>query len=573
MRFVAALLLLLASGAAHAQGIDGTWVGSLDTPVGSLTFVLHVTPEADGYTVTADSPDQGATGIEGAVEASGDAWVFTFPSVRATYTATVEDDALTGTFQQGGAELPLTLSKTGGVRPPAPAAGLGALVGDWNGVLMDALPVVFHLSPGTHPDTLRATLDSPSQDAFGIPTAGAWMEGERLVLEVPAVNGRLEADVRGDTLSGTWTQGQPLPLVLVRASGDVGQAPEAPNRPQTPAGSFPYTEESLRVESAPGVTLAGTLTIPEGDGPFTAVVLVSGSGPQDRDETILGHKAFAVWADRLSRAGVAVYRFDDRGTAESTGDWASATIEDFSTDTAASVRALLARDDIDRVGIMGHSEGGYVAPHVAQMLPETAFVVLLAGPGVVGSEVYVEQQRLISSAQGIPMELATLYSETVRGLISPYTTLDPDQTDEQRRVAGERAARAVLDAAPEATRSALLGGESPDATFARLLDFVSTPGIGSFLAFDPREDLEALSIPALAIFGGLDLQVPPAQSARPLAEALAESDSPSYAVVTFDGLNHLFQPTETGRIEEYGRIETTVSEEVLSLVTRWVVAL
>ncbi|MEL6616884.1 MAG: hypothetical protein AAFQ43_14160, partial [Bacteroidota bacterium] len=173
----------------------------------------------------------------------------------------------------------------------------------------------------------------------------------------------------------------------------------------------------------------------------------------------------------------------------------------------------------------------------------------------------------------IPDEVATLYSETVRALIGPYTRLESNLSDDVRRASGVTAARAVLDAAPEGTRAALLGGQSPDATFEQLLDFVSTPGINSFLSFDPREDLEALTIPALAVFGGLDLQVPPEQSVGPLAAALSTSESPTYTIVTFDRLNHLFQPTQTGRIEEYGRIETTVSEEVLSLVTRWIASL
>ena len=343
-----------------------------------------------------------------------------------------------------------------------------------------------------------------------------------------------------------------------------------PRRPQTPEAPFPYREEALSVEAAPGVTLAGTLTLPEGDGPFTAVVLVSGSGPQDRDETILGHRPFAVWADRLARAGVAVYRFDDRGTAQSTGDWNASTIADFSTDAAAAVRALLARPEIDRVGVMGHSEGGYVAPRVARLVPETAFVVLLAGPGVHGGDVYVEQHRLLAEAQGTPPEVAALYSEVVRATVEPFTT-PSERPLAERRAAGEAAGRARLAAAPEALRNALLGGQDPGPTLVSLLDFVSTPGIGSFLAFDPQAEVEALAVPALAVYGERDLQVPPAQSAPAMEAALAASSSPEHAVVVFDGLNHLFQPTQSGRVEEYGEIETTVSEEVLSFVTRWIV--
>ncbi|OZC02691.1 alpha/beta hydrolase family protein [Rubricoccus marinus] len=570
-RFLLLVCLFFASAAA-AQDLSGSWRGPLVTPGGTLTLVLHLTPEASGgYTAAVDSPDQGVRGLGATATATGDTLTVTVGAVGARYVATASGDTMTGTFSQGGGSFPLTLTR--GDAPEAavvdPSATLAPLVGEWNGVLGGALPLVLTLSPGTSPDTLLATLDSPSQEAFGIPTAGAWIESGRLQVSIPVISGGYTAEIRGDSLVGTWDQGFAQPLTLTRASGDRSEV-RAPNRPQTPVGPFPYREESLSVVSTPEVTLAGTLTIPEGSGPFRAVVLVSGSGPQDRDETILGHKAFALWADRLAREGVATYRYDDRGTAESTGEWDRATIADFSADTAAAVRALIAREDIASVGVMGHSEGGYVAPRVASLVPETEFVVLLAGPGVHGRDVYVEQQRIIAESQGTPSEVASLYADVVRTLIEPFTRADDATPLADRRARGEAAARARLAEAPEATRLALLQGQDPTATFTALLDFVSTPGIGSFLAFDPAEDLRALRVPALAVFGGKDMQVPPSQSAGPMEQALAASQSPTHAVVTFAGVNHLFQPSETGRVEEYGRIETTIDDEVLGFVTRWI---
>lgn len=586
MRPLALLAALLFCLPATAQDLAGTWVGTLDTPGGSLTLVLNLTPEASGgYAASVDSPDQGVSGLAAQAVTAGDSLTVTIARVGARYTAAHEDGLLTGTFTQGGGAYPLRLRRTGGVRPapgaaapeglPDASGALAPLVGTWSGRLggtaMGSIPLVLRLAAGAHPDTLAATLDSPDQGSYGIPTAGAWMAGGRLVVGIPVIGGSFEAEVRGDTLDGTWNQGGAQPLVLVRgeASGETGAAPR--QRPQDPRDPRPYREEELRVDSEPGVTLAGTLTLPEGPGPFPAVVLVSGSGPQDRNSEILGHRPFAVWADRLARAGVASYRFDDRGTAESTGDWAAGSIAAFTLDAASGVRALLARGDISGVGVMGHSEGGFVAPEVARAEPRTAFVVMLAGPGVSGLDVYVEQQRLISAARGIPEDVAVFYSEVVRALVAPYATgAAPDSV---RRARGREAARARLAAGPADLRERLLGGQSPEPTFTEILDFVAVPGIGSFMAHDPRESVEALQIPALAVFGELDLQVPPEQSARPLAEALGRSESPNASVVTFAGLNHLLQPAETGRIEEYATIGTTVDEGVLSLVTRWIAGL
>ena len=558
-------LALLLTATARAQDVAGTWSGPLEFPGGTLELVFHLVPDGDGYTATADSPVQNAFGIPASASLDGDQITITIDAVGATFVGTREGDALVGTFTQGFNEMPARLVRQPGEAEPDD--GLAELIGDWEGVLMGALPVVVRLTPGESADVLNATLDSPSQDSFGNPSTGARLEDGTLVIEFPGLGGRFEGEVQGDTISGTWSQGQDLPLVLTRSTGETTGSNAAPvSRPQT--DDVPSRrEEDLSVDSAPGIRLAGTLTLPEGAGPFPAVVLVSGSGPQDRDATIFGHKPFALWADRLADAGIATYRFDDRGTAQSTGDWASASIREFSADAAASVRALLAREDISAVGVMGHSEGGYVAPRVARMVQEAAFVVLLAGPGVPGHEVYAEQHRLLAMAGGMAEAPARLYSEIIAALVSPYA--EPVASND-RRQRGEAAARAVLaDADPDLVQE-LTGGLDPQSTFDTILNFVSTPGVGSFIGWDPRQDLEDLSIPALAVFTEYDLQVPPAQSEPAMTRALAASGSPAHAVVTFEGLNHLFQPTTTGRPEEYGEIETTVSEEVLDFVADWI---
>ncbi|HIG74447.1 MAG TPA: alpha/beta fold hydrolase [Bacteroidetes bacterium] len=449
-------------------------------------------------------------------------------------------------------------------------------VGLWVGPLNTpggTLTMVFRVSPG--PDGLAATMEVVEQQT-GALAVDVSASGDSLQFAFAPARIEIAGVVSGDTFTGTFTQGGDLPLVLTRQSADPeaalsGDAVEPPNRPQTPQPPFPYREETVRVESEPGVTIEGTLTLPEGDGPFPAAVLIPGSGPQDRDWDIADHQIAVVWADWLARAGIASYRFDERGVGASTGDWASAGIPDFALDAGAAVQHLSTRSDIASVGVVGHSEGGYIAPRVATTIPDVAFVVTLAGPGVLGAEVYAEQHRLLAMAEGLAEAPAGLYSEMVAALVAPYA--DPERADDDtRRAEGLAAARAVLDAADDALRFAYTRGQDVTPTMNAILDFVATPAIGSFLVFDPRPDLEALAVPTLAVFAERDLQVPPAQSAGAVRDALAASRAPSHAVLTFANLNHLFQPTQTGAIAEYAQIETTVNEEVLEAVTRWIAA-
>jgi pimeloyl-ACP methyl ester carboxylesterase len=275
--------------------------------------------------------------------------------------------------------------------PSGASAQDSSVVGTWRGTLVagpQQLDIVFHLDV-TDEGTLSGSMDVPAQGATGIPLTTVSVEDGTLRLTFPvpgggAYEGTLSAD--GRTVSGTFTQaGQPFPMELSRSD----RAPSRPARPQEPTLPVPYVVEDLSFDNAVGgVTLAGTLTLPEGDGPFPAAVLVSGSGPQDRDESLLGHKPFLVLADHLTRHGIAVLRYDDRGVGGSSGDFSAATSEDFADDALAGI-AHLANDpriDADAIGIVGHSEGGIVGPMAARHSNSVSYVVMLAGPGVTGLE-------------------------------------------------------------------------------------------------------------------------------------------------------------------------------------------
>lgn len=340
----------------------------------------------------------------------------------------------------------------------------------------------------------------------------------------------------------------------------------APKRPQTPKAPFPYAVELVEFAnaSAANVKLAGTLTIPEGPGPHPAVVLITGSGPQDRDETIFGHKPFAVLADHLSRRGVAVLRYDDRGVAGSTGDLPTATMEDFSTDAWAAVEFLRTRGEIDpkRIGLIGHSEGGVVGPAVAAAHPkQIAFVVMLAGTGVPGQQIIAHQLGLIMKVGGASDEIIARERGYAERMHAAVLASPPGQA----RAALEPILKEWYEGLDPSERKGI--GEFEQALTDRATP-LDTPWMRHFLAYDPAPTLTKLKMPVLAINGELDLQVDPDQNLPPIEKALKKNERAE--LVRLPGLNHLFQPATTGSPNEYGTIETTLDPAMLDQVTSWV---
>lgn len=449
--------------------------------------------------------------------------------------------------------------------------GEAVVVGEWTGTL-DAggtkLAIVFHIEAG--PDgSFTGSLDSPDQGAFGIPVSGVRVDGDEITFEVAAARAEYRGTVAGDgeSLSGVWSQGgATLPLDL-RKDGD-GRS-ERPPRPQEPSEPLPYDVEEVTIRhEAAGIELAGTLTTPRGPGPFPAAVLVSGSGPQDRDESIAGHKPFLVLADHLTRAGIAVLRYDDRGAGRSTGVHATATTEDFAADALAAVAFAVAQPRVagDRVGIVGHSEGGLVGPMAAARSDDVAFVVMLAGPGVTGLEILLEQGRLIARAGGSDPAVVEMNARVQTGL-AEIAAAEPDPEAAEPRM--RSFLHDEIAGIPEGVREAV-EAQFTSELLDQTIETVNGPWFRFFMHHDPRPDLRRLDVPVLALFGEKDLQVPPAQSAGEVERALTASSSPDWSVRTLDGLNHLFQEAETGNPAEYARLEQTMSPEALSTVSDWI---
>lgn len=434
------------------------------------------------------------------------------------------------------------------------AASAQEAVGDWNGLLQVGgveLRIGVKIEAGEG-GALTGSITSPDQSPGDIPISDARMDQGKLSFAVPMIRGRYEGrwDAAQGAWNGRWIQGGPIPLTLAK-----GPVPSRA-RPQMPAKPYPYREEEVAFDSAPGVKLAGTLTLPEGKGPFPAAILISGSGAQDRDEQLLGHRPFLVLADHLTRRGIAVLRYDDRGYGKSTGRFQDATSSDFAVDAAAAVAFLRDRKDIDtgRIGLIGHSEGGMVGPMVAAKDPTIAFVVLLAGPGAPSRQLMAAQRAAVARARGIPPE-AVARNETFAGRIDTLLAETADWEAakvEVTKVVGQGAA--------------VVGVPVEQLIAANQLLF--TPWYREFIAYDPRPNLAKLRMPVLAVNGAKDLQVIAGQNLPAIREALkANKDA---TVIELPGLNHLFQTSATGDPRDYGRIEETFAPAALATVSDWV---
>ena len=450
---------------------------------------------------------------------------------------------------------------------PVPA-GYDAVLGTWQGDLSlpggMSLSMVFHIDLDEE-GSLSASADSPDQGVHGIGVETVDFAEGRLELHLSSINGRFEGTVAGeDRMEGTWIQGgSQFPLELTRVDEVV-----RPARPQEPEPPFPYLEEEVRYPNPRAdIHLAGTLTLPEGDGPFPAVALISGSGAQNRDLELFGHRPFKVLADHLTRQGIAVLRSDDRGVGDSEGVFAEATSRDFAGDAAAAVAYLRTRPELDpeAVGLVGLSEGGLIAPMVAADSPEVAFVVLLAGPGLPGEEILYLQSELISRAMGADDEAI---QRNLRLQERLFRVVIEEEDPELRR---DRLRTVLQDAVAEMSEEevAALGGDD-EAWIEGQLSSVGGPWFRYFLIHDPRPVLRQVQVPVLALNGELDLQVPAAENLAAIKAALRESGHDRFVVQELPGLNHLFQTAETGAPAEYSRIEETMSPAAMEIVSDWI---
>ena len=396
-----------------------------------------------------------------------------------------------------------------------------------------------------------ATLDVPAQGAFDVPVDKTVFQDNHLQLTLSAMGASYSGTLKGEVIEGKFTQhGMAFPLNLARGEKE---APKA--RPQDPQPPFNYrAEEVTFTNKKEGNTLAGTLTIPEGDGPFPALVLVSGSGQQNRDEEQMNHRPFWVIADYLSRRGVAVLRYDDRGMGGSTGEVLNATSLDFSYDAEAAFNFLLNQKEINasQVGILGHSEGGIINFMVAERRPEVAFLVSLAGPAVNGIEVLKEQQAAILRAQGMSEEMVQ-FSGNANAQMFDIIESSNDREE-----------------ADTLLRQLLKGRGYNEELTEQTVGQMASPWMYYFLKYDPTDAIVKTNCPALLLNGSKDLQVLASQNLPAYEKIIAEHGKTNLTLRELPDLNHLFQHCETGSPTEYVEIEETISPEVLEAIVEFV---
>jgi hypothetical protein len=552
----------------------GHWEGVLKPSAGgSLTMVVHVVKgDGGGAKATFDSPDQGSIGLPvDGIKAEAGELAFGLEKLKGAFKGKLNADATeaVGTWTQLGKATPLTLKRTD---TPTTLVVPDAILGTWEGKIKvnAGIEIRIGLKAEKRPDGARIVgFAVPDQGAPFVPINAVALDRAKLTLESKAIQAKYTGTLNGarTEIVGDWKQpGGTFPLTL-KKTDKLSETKHS----QTPRPPFPYRSEDVTYANGSAkITLGATLTIPEGEGPFPAALLITGSGSQDRDETILGHKPFAVIADALTRRRIAALRVDDRGVGKSTGGQADATSADFATDVAAGIAYLKARPEVDpnRIGLIGHSEGGIIGPMVAAKSPDdVAFLVLLAGTGVNGAEILKAQSGLILKAVGVPEGVAAAQARILGEIIKVVAEEKDDKAADARFDALAKAGVAML---PEADRKAL--GEMAGASLRDQFLRVKSPWFRFFLAFEPKTVLTKVRCPVLALNGEKDLQVPPEQNLAAIEAALKSGGNDRITIKRLPGLNHLFQHCKTGAPSEYASIEETFAPEALTMMADWIVA-
>ena len=441
------------------------------------------------------------------------------------------------------------------------------ITGDWHGqldVMGTKLRISFHVK--SEETGYSSTMDSPDQGAMGIPTSSTTFSDGELIISMQAIGAHYNGKLSNEGISGTFTQsGTSFPLNL---STQEAEKPKKVVRPQDPIKPYNYVSEDVSFinKSANSIKLAGTLTLPKDIKNPPVAVLITGSGPQNRDEELgpFNHRPFLVLSDHLTNKGIAVLRFDDRGVAESEGDHKTATSADFATDVAAAVDYLKSRGDIDhdKIGLIGHSEGGFIAPMLASSRDDIAFIVMLAGTGVDGATILVTQGRKAAELAGASQEKLD-FNELISKQIFDMVNSEHD-TDKLKTKLTEFL-KVTIESSPKE-----LTEDFTEEVVKSQIKTLSSNWFQYFIRTDPKQFLSKVSCPVLAINGEKDFQVLPDLNLNAIDQILKLAGNKDFTVQELAGMNHLFQTSETGALSEYGTIEETFSPIALNIVSDWI---
>jgi fermentation-respiration switch protein FrsA (DUF1100 family) len=439
--------------------------------------------------------------------------------------------------------------------------------GQWNGMLSIQgikLRLVFNISKLSD-DTYTATMDSPDQGAKDIPVSAVTYKNKQVKLSVSSAGITYEGTLGDDNIiKGTFKQSvNTFPMDLAKEMAIKKEK----RKPQDPTQPYPYRSEDVTYENKKdGITLSGTLTLPQSEGIYSAVILISGSGPQNRDSELLGHRPFLVISDFLTRNGIAVLRFDDRGTGASKGNFQAATSMDFASDVEAGIEYLLTRKEIakTKIGLIGHSEGGLIAPIVATNSENVAFIVLLAGPGIPGDQILLLQQELIARASGTSesdIQKSKRDNQKVFAIIGKVSDNEQLKTDLTQHI------NEIVD---RDLNPQLPSGMTKDDFVSMQISQLTSPWMRFFLTYDPRPTLKRVKCPVFALNGEKDLQVPPKENLSAIKTSLEKGKNKNFTTRELAGLNHLFQECTNGAPSEYAVIEQTFAPSVMEEVLKWI---
>lgn len=567
------------------------WYGELVSPGRAFRFAIQTKPDETGkWQASLKTLDEGNQTLElSNVILTEREFKFELPATKAKYSGTREPGGkeFVGQWMQGAAKVKLDFRQVDGIPQDQPnEVWLGDLVA--GGQKLKLQMRIYRSDDGK----TSAYFDSLSQQVGGF--QAEWSAtGDQIAAKVPAVNGKFAGTINaaGDSISGVWNQGAAMPLVWKKSDTVAGYEIKILRRPQHPKGKPNYRVEPVKFKNTEvGIELAGTLTYPgdplstqPSDKRFPVAVLISGSGPQDRDETILGHKPFLVLADHLTRAGIAVLRFDERGVGESKGQYNNATTADFASDVWHAVQFLAQHPAIDarQIGLIGHSEGGIVAPMVAAKDPSIAWIVMLAGPGVNGEQILYSQGKLIVEAAG------GSESDTLRQRILQEVVFETMKSIAPEAKIDEHVQPAV-DAFIKKLKAALVEGgklksideavdfETDDARTAIAvlvranMEQMHLPWFRFFATHEPGPVLEKVKCPVLALNGQRDVQVDPKLNLPKIEAALRAGGNTQIKTLELPELNHLFQTATTGALSEYESIEETFAPSALQVISDWI---
>jgi uncharacterized protein len=543
--------------------LEGDWAGTLQVGETELQLVLHLSRDAQGqWHAKLDSLNQSVFGMEASsVTHEEDALHFEIASVGAKFQGKIQPDHRTirGVWEQSGGGLPLKFEKrSASAGSRAAAAAVSKAEGTWQGAIEVTnmrMRLQMHVS---HDDKgkLLASVDSLDQGIQGIPASKVTEANGELSFEIPTFQAEYHGTLNAsrNEISGEWTQNDSVEKLDFRRSDQ----PLEVRRPQNPAKPYPYSVAEISFSSGDSkTTLAATLTIPAGTGPFPAALFIGGSGPTDRDETVAGHKPFLVLADLLTKKGLAVLRYDKRGTGQSSGNYEQASLSDLRGDAQAALNYLKSRKEVDpkRVGILAHSEGGILASQIAAKAGDLDWLVLLATPATTGERTLLRQSELVARTGGLPEEQIARSQQFDR---MAYAAV--------REAKSATALEAKLN---DLVEKSGLSASMPAAALQAQIRLMTTPWFRQYLDFDPAPLMEQIKCPVLALNGDRDLQVDANDTVPLLRQAYEKSGNKDFTVMEIEGVNHLFQKAQSGSPALYGAIEETIAPEVLNAVGSW----